>query len=109
MDRKRKSGADELERRKRHQFHHFPKLRKVERRFLHFLQTVSDRVGLVDDLVEAVAHGGLLQEIVDGRHFGAMRVDELVVWGGGGGVVVIEVAFWRLCCAGIEDGKNWAL
>jgi hypothetical protein len=63
-------GVDIRERRKGHQLDHLPELGEVRGGLLDFLQTVANGVRLLDDLVQAVADGGLLEDIIDSGHCG---------------------------------------
>jgi hypothetical protein len=49
---------------------HLSKLRKILSSFLNFLQSVSNCLGLVDNLKDCIPHRALMEQIVDGRHFG---------------------------------------
>lgn len=57
-----------LERRKRDQLDHLSELSQVGGCVLDFLQTIANGVGLLDDLIQAVANRGLLEKIIDSRH-----------------------------------------
>lgn len=47
---------------------HLSELCKILTGILHFLQSVADCVGLVDDLENSISHGGFMEEIIDLRH-----------------------------------------
>ena len=47
---------------------HLSKLCEILTCILHLLQSVADRVGLVDDLENSISHRGFVEQIIDLRH-----------------------------------------
>jgi hypothetical protein len=55
-------------RRKAYNLDHLAKLREILTRILDFLQSIANSVGLVDNLKNRIAHCGLVEQIIHGRH-----------------------------------------
>ena len=75
-----------LEGQKGDQADHLSELGQIIGGFLDFLEAVANGIRLLDDLVKAVSDGGLLEEVIDGRHDG--RVVGESGTGGGCGYVL---------------------
>jgi hypothetical protein len=55
------------------QLDHLPKLCQILTRILDFLQSGPDCVCLVNDLEDRIAHGALMEQVIDPGHLGRAR------------------------------------